>query len=531
MSRANLAARTASDLPVVPVRFLSDEAEGEGGMLSLVSLFVVLSFMALFAMVTNVGKTVTQKIEVQNGADSVAYAAGLEMARGMNSITAANHLIGELQALCVLHHGFGGDELDNNRRAARTPFDVSVSLTASYALARVFSTGAPQPVQRFYNDVSKDPTVGAAIRDAQIRLKKVMVWAYVGHAIGGLITQLKVIPIVGPILQAIGVACIIACMAFELKVWQEWQVLRGLEQVAKGLKEIKKQLQTSVMPGLNTYARIAQYNGPRLAEEAAEKVGERNKVTVSTFPGLIKYTSYPYLQTYVEQEPNTVRPIDRSQLVRASTPWIQYWRVPVLHFGEHMLLLSRFKCYYQNRTDQFTLTLATRMKRQQGLNLLIIKGLNLNGPGKTNEPWTLARNRREVDKMFCLMGFAHRPKTGGSAVAMFRQANPDGLLAYAQVMVYNANEQKRSRSNGTYQPRAGWDTLNWETPVPETSTCEPEEGTCPVPNIQEPRIRLNWRVKLVPTTRLAEAILFQRDESMRKILFRTQPFTPMSRTH
>src|SRR5262245_55067222 len=140
-----------------PLALLADGPVGEGGMLSLVSLFVVLGFLVLFSLLSNAGKTVGQKLEAQNAADAVAYSAGVEMARGLNSVTAANHLIGELQALVVLHHGLGGDELDGLARARRTPTDIQQSLQISYQLARVFSTGGTRPNASQYQEVRKEP--------------------------------------------------------------------------------------------------------------------------------------------------------------------------------------------------------------------------------------------------------------------------------------------------------------------------------------------------------------------------------------
>jgi hypothetical protein len=59
----------------------------------------------------------------------------------------------------------------------------------------------------------------------------------------------------------------------------------------------------------------------------------------------------------------------------------------------------------------------------------------------------------------------------------------------------------------------------------------PNQGDCPVPNVPEPRIHLSWQTKLVPTTRLAESIWWQRGE-LGSILRRTPPVhTPLGSTH
>src|SRR5262249_22759801 len=88
------------------------DLHGEEGSVTLISLVAAFALLLIVALVVNTGYVVTRKIETQNAADAAATAASAAMARGMNAITAANHLIGELTALVVLHHSFGGFELD-----------------------------------------------------------------------------------------------------------------------------------------------------------------------------------------------------------------------------------------------------------------------------------------------------------------------------------------------------------------------------------------------------------------------------------
>src|SRR5262245_22949091 len=211
-----------------------DLVADEEGMLSLVSLFVVLGFLVLFALLANVAKTVTQKLETQNGADSVAYSATTEMARGMNTLTAVNHLIGELTALVVLHHALGGDELDGLRGVTSTPRDVRNSLDLSYRIASIVTIGGVRPQAFQYQAVRQEVRTGAAIRDSRIRLKQVMVWAYVAHAVGGIFQQLGWIPYVGPVLRVIGITIAVCAMVFETKVYLEWLTLDLLELIARG---------------------------------------------------------------------------------------------------------------------------------------------------------------------------------------------------------------------------------------------------------------------------------------------------------
>src|SRR5262249_13774999 len=88
---------------------------GKGGMISLVSVVVLLFILVLIGLVASIGWTINRKMEVQNGADAVAYTSAIWMARGMNVLTATNHLVGEMQALVALHAAIGGEELEGRK--------------------------------------------------------------------------------------------------------------------------------------------------------------------------------------------------------------------------------------------------------------------------------------------------------------------------------------------------------------------------------------------------------------------------------
>ncbi len=60
----------------------------------------------------NAGHVVTNKVVAQNAADSIAFSSAQWMARGMNAVTATNHLLGEATGLVVVLEGLGGPEVD-----------------------------------------------------------------------------------------------------------------------------------------------------------------------------------------------------------------------------------------------------------------------------------------------------------------------------------------------------------------------------------------------------------------------------------
>ena len=68
--------------------------------------------MVIIGFVGNAGYVVTEKMNTQNAADAVAFSSAQWMARGMNAVTATNHLLGEVTGLVVVIEGLGGPEAD-----------------------------------------------------------------------------------------------------------------------------------------------------------------------------------------------------------------------------------------------------------------------------------------------------------------------------------------------------------------------------------------------------------------------------------
>ena len=534
-----LIVRSQSELVVFCCRLHQDE----GGQLSILSLVVILGMILSLATVTNVAMVMKQKLETQNAADGVTQAATTHMARGMNSITAANHLIGELQALVVLHHALGGDALDRGNGRDLTPGDVSQSVNNTHQLAQSWTAGAPQylrPLQLHYNALRKSIVVEAAIGDSRVELKKVMSYAYVAQAVGGMIYQLRYTPYIGQGAAALGITIMTCATIDEWKVYTEWMILDGVELLAKTpLSTIKKSMQEYFIPGVYTYSRLQTGATPLRAEAAAIEVGKYHLAEGSLFPGLKKNFSLPLLLLPVEPEPEqmTDRELEKSQLVRASVPWVHHWRLPILSFADRALQLARFRSYYVKYTQEMSLSMARRAKQNQHLNLLIITGLADVQMNKNREEWTKSEGSRKADKLFCIMGFAHRSEPDTTAPSFFEDVNRDGVTCFAQGMMYNANPQRGNVAAADRQAEVGWDTLNWlGTEIPEWRRGEdpnPKGHTTVAyfsARAREPVIQLNWQCMLVPSTRISESVIWQRGASGR-LLRRTTVNRPIARTH
>src|SRR3954463_9895990 len=90
-------------------RYLRSRAS-RSGKITLVTIFAILGLIVMAGYVGNAGHVVTTKIATQNAADSITFSSAQWMARGMNAVTATNHLLGEATGLVVAIEALGGPE-------------------------------------------------------------------------------------------------------------------------------------------------------------------------------------------------------------------------------------------------------------------------------------------------------------------------------------------------------------------------------------------------------------------------------------
>ena len=69
------------------------------GSISITSVFALLMFTMLLVMVVNMGTHVDDKLKMQNAADAASYSGGVIIARGLNGIAFANHLVSDVFAM------------------------------------------------------------------------------------------------------------------------------------------------------------------------------------------------------------------------------------------------------------------------------------------------------------------------------------------------------------------------------------------------------------------------------------------------
>jgi TolA-binding protein len=180
MERSNkFAARRTSRFPGSP-----DTRQGK---FTLVVLIAILGMMVIIGFVGNAGYIVTEKMNTQNAADAIAFSSAQWMARGMNSVTATNHLLGEITGLVVVIEALGGPEADREMEAYPPQSRVTDSINQNFVDLAVINGlavyGAPAAgkvdkpfvnaiVTKLVSRKDAKHKAFATIYDAKLQLKK-----------------------------------------------------------------------------------------------------------------------------------------------------------------------------------------------------------------------------------------------------------------------------------------------------------------------------------------------------------------------
>ena len=555
------------------------------GLITWGTLLSVLLLMILVSLVSNAWITVNQKMSTQNTADAVAYSGSVWLVRGMNFVSATNHVIGELNALYTIHHAFGGKWLDDHhsdkkRNSGDWEFTwpppigyggifyqiTNIMLPINYYLAEFLSALAivgPSPDKDHYDRVSKHPIadIHSAIWEGKENLKNQMNAAYALHIAGASMViagELRVIEgtamLSNPYTFAAGLEEIAAgiqminngekmmkaAKALETAINLEYRMLDLVEDFARNIAPAKLAI-PSVIKAMYYYQQVSIYFlFPMNALETADELGQRNHMSAfvlgdvpSISPG--SYSGVSDIFTQASQflpslpvEAEKVTDEAKSQMIRATNPWVRHWRTklflvltaaaPTSGAGMSFIKWTNkyaYQCseYLRTPTGEKCKNEATSLNREnkgmdgKGIKMYVLKDLNEQGE-KSDEDWNqkgmLGSTR--ADAIFCVMGYAHSKRPIIKSPAFFRQENPHGMVCYSQAMVYNANPQAEpGATGGDKQPDVGWDTLAWDHQqqrVPEWK----DRGDYfwghmfdiwPDP---APKTKLNWQAKLSPVT-------------------------------
>ena len=561
--------------------------QSRDGLITWGTLLSVLLLMILVSLVSNTAITVNQKMETQNMADSAAYSGSIWMARGMNFVSATNHVIGELNAMYTMHHAMGGRWLDEHysdgdRNSGDWKFTWPApmeyggfwyQMTNQFALpigfwsAKILSELTiigKKPDKKHYDLVKKHPIadIHSAIWEGKENLKNQMVAAYAMHSGGAsmvLAGYAKIakgtLMLSNPLTAAAGAAMIVdganmvdkglkimkAAKALETAIYVEYLWLDTMEDFARGLAPVKLALPIMIQ-AIYRYQQVAIYIlFPMNAIESADELAQRNGMSAfvlgdipSLNPGDYNGPSDIFTQgssflPSLPVEAEKVTDEEKSQMIRASNPWVRFWRPPlVLAFmgaptsmasTSYIKWTNRFayQCseYYRTPTGEKCKNEATCINRKneglkgQGIKMYVVKDLNEDGE-KSEEDWNqdgiLGSTR--ADAIFCVMGYAKSKRPPLKSPAFFRQENPHGMVCYSQAMVYNANPQPaagETSGGSSKQPDVGWDTLAWDHEAHRVPDWK-DRGKYfwghmfdVIPDGM-PRTKLNWQAKLTPVT-------------------------------
>jgi len=238
-----------------------------------------------------------------------------------------------------------------------------------------------------------------------------------------------------------------------------------------------------------------------------------------------------------------------TQWVRATYPYVDAFRAPIMAMFDKWLSMSDADEYYQKWTDRYTLTKSWQFRsgyrfrkanggqeaqgewfrdtKYQPLTMYLMvekfdpnKDPELPKPGskrgpKGGEVWAkdTKAGKEMAEKMFTVVGMTHREIEPFFAPIVFPVATRSGMTTFAQAIYYNSNEQKPATEGktGKTQQKLGWDTLNWDP-----STTVPEWGTkLTTSSARWPwdlfksssvwrgnaKVKLNWQAKLMPVTK------------------------------
>lgn len=525
----------------------------ESGMISIIAVITIFFFAILIALVANIGIAVNHKIETQNAADAVALSCATQQARCMNSITAANHLIGELLAAVVLHESIGRRFASDSKEGVQDTSSLDNVLTIAklshdVQAVQAMSMVPKKPDTPAYDKIHSKVHSVYALLDSYKSLKQELIYNYTKKNLALYSYNLGLAASLVPPTTAAGLAAMkVSGVAYSLLhleeelILAEWMILKNvIEPFAKSTAETPRETLYKSIRLLQKFADESVAFSVYSVPELAINVAEANKTEGFIFP---KKPLLPIERERVSPEDivndpceNTnEKPSDyakrminkyrttefgRSQVSQTTYPWVNFHRNAVCD-SMQWLRFSKFAKHYSDWTTVMSICRCARYTRDVGpMWIMRDSGPSLKGA----EPWTT--DTRSAERLFTLIGFSKRPGPQRWASSYFPATNTEGTLAFAQSILYNANEQKRvpgRQQHTKFQPVVGWDTLNWDRP--KQAVVEWPEFTSRGP---APNIRLNWQSKLVPVSRLPEAV-FQ--ISGEPLLNRIQPTNPISRLH
>ncbi len=554
----------------------------EEGMVSLATLVAVLFLLVLIALTMNVAFTVKRKIQSQNTADAVAYSSGIWMARGLNAITAANHLTGELTALAVLHEAIGGNEELNQDAYTFEMMQKSAELFDSTKSAQKEGAQAGGFPQAGWTVVAGLPSSkgGAMLYDARSLLVDRIKQNNKLFEIAGALVETGYASAAGIILAQVA-TLIDKYLQFEFEFLEEIQqiaarlefvkttALQLIERIQGPYGYVDNLLRTTPKFITDTVESLATGNGldrgataiypktcnlpvaPQSVKESHQGSSYRWPYPKSGSPfdlGSYDIPNYGNPSRDKLNDLNAQQGMQYTQWVRSTYPWIEYWRDPITRFLS-LLVFSRGDEFYRGWTDNYAVALPLRLSKSNSRLVMYVlpQGSSSNDLSANNKPWdkgseTWRKDADAADELFTVVGTAQHSEPSLAAPTLFAEKQEKGIVSYAQAIVYNSQNKERASSKDR-QPILAWDTLNWivdsKSPVHEVPA-ESKVQTFPnplaafnamfTPLKKAPQINFVWQAKLIPVSRLDRAADVFPDKFARP-LKRIKPVPLTFKTH
>lgn len=544
-------------MPISADKQLKQFHKDQGGWMLLSGIMVIFFLVLSIGLAANLARTMRGKIRAQNSADNLAYSASIPIARGLNTITGAQHMIGEIMAVSIIHSGFYGHFPQEHKIETKwLPERIikSWDLKNSYegACAGLVSCKKKEPDQGMADSVHKrlkqtekkqdlNNISNGAIDDADMQLAWMVDITYKAQILGSFLWHIPYTKKIGEVMINI---------AYEIQKYckLETEALAAMQKAAEGTKEIQK-LSWELIKLIHSYEELvvdtinAQCSGAKFPAEILSTTQQTwylykssvynpyQKLPLKIEKKIKRKLILDEKETYYQREKN--KEIAQSQWVKAASPWVQYNRYGFVNASK-VFIFSQFSNWYQMRTGQYTLDLANHMKlggeegrKNPGIAQRIQPYLMEDTPGpdknghnpSRKQGWRLGndqRDQRRLHMLFATVGMVWE-KQPVSRIKLFKDDLKE-MGAFSQAMVYAADEPDKNKPNykdmednkdkkdkellKNFQDTSGWDTLVWKNCVPHYTH---EQGGIQHQN-RMPVARPNWQVKLVPASLAKEAL-------------------------
>ncbi len=477
----------------------------EDGLFSLSHLATTVFLTVLVVCLLNVGVVLMDHSKQQRTADAVAQSLGQWKARNMNAVTAHQHLIGEIMGLVLTHHAIGGELLDNQEAADTRKADQR--LRAAWAAVRTCRTGTIA-----YADVSKEVLAGEALLKAHLRLKELLTFVYITKAVA---TAMQAFPPT----YAAGVALEDAADLLEKAIYLEWQVLESIRQRALSVSPLKLQMLNEWLPDakkqLDSMVKKYSLTQRALADELQKRFG----IQVHILPSDRRLPIVPDPLARLTMPPREwKRPLDCecptepadnmryqlvkvSQLSRATFPWVNYHRQPLIKTMKPLTPLSGMADHYFDHTAGVSKRMLDELQIEGQLELYVLD--DYKGPDKAFETWMERKGSAAADKSFGITVLTGSPARKPVGTWLFGSPSMELDYRAATSMVWNRHFPVQpecridlycKRIVPSVQAKTGLDMLNWQ---PETEAFELVGFGIPH---RFPAIGPAWTASLSPTT-------------------------------